>query len=177
MTPQTPPTDRPLTAGDVPLLREGDVLDVRSYGNEMKRAVLIRASAGDCLRVHEEGQAGPNVWGIHRFSFVSRPATSAASEGEGVNALVKELRLAACGLFELKNDRGDYGYFDTIADRLAALASPPVSERERELEGLVREFLRMSVGIYGHPKDEDYGLGLIHARARALTAQPAGEGK
>lgn len=36
-------------------------------------------------------------------------------------ALVKELRLAACGLFNLKTETGDYGYFDSIADRVEAL--------------------------------------------------------
>ena len=44
---------------------------------------------------------------------------------EAVAALCKELRLAACGLFTLKNERGDYGYFDTIADRVQALAVIP----------------------------------------------------
>jgi len=37
--------------------------------------------------------------------------------------LVKELRLAACGLFTLSNDKGDYGYFDDLAERVAALSA------------------------------------------------------
>ena len=69
----------------------------------------------------------------------------------------------------------------STADLLAVVvqlqSAPPVSERERELEALVVELLGHSVSRFGNPTDETHGIGLIHARARALTAQPAGEGK
>lgn len=56
----------------------------------------------------------------------AQPETDGGGEDDAASALVKELRLAACGLFQLSNERGDYGYFDDIADRVAALASKGV---------------------------------------------------
>jgi hypothetical protein len=45
-----------------------------------------------------------------------------------VEALVKELRSAANGLFRLKTERGDYGYFDDLADRVALLTKSGEAE-------------------------------------------------
>lgn len=73
MTPQTPPTDRPLTAGDVPLLREGD---------------LIKGPNGKTYRFEEWGDGGFLTFIDEPYdgflatlcNFLACPATSAASE-------------------------------------------------------------------------------------------------
>lgn len=68
----------------------------------------------------------------------STPARAEALDEGVAGELVKELRLAACGLFTLENETGDYGYFDNIADRVEALArahpSPtPAADADRVL--------------------------------------------
>lgn len=179
----TPPTDRPLTAGDLAL---------------------------SALRLHDEylsipqDRGGPNgtkgrahqAWLDAKASaLTARPATSAASEGEGADdsiSLFETVCEYLLGEGPLRGQQfGDepptmksgrlarYWWRHDLREArdqiIAALASPPVSERERELEGLVVELLKHSVSLYGNPNDDDHGIGLIHARARALTAQPAGE--
>jgi len=195
-TPQTPPTDRPLTAGDVPLLREGDVLRCT---NPHTRAHLEGEEYAFGKRTHNAPGSGNDIvmkgdrhgtWsGI--FTFVSRPATSAASEGETIERRFPALndhliRMAHTGSTGSLYEWGDF--FDCLK---AALASPPVSERERELEGALREarttlsMLRRNVaseiknhdGLFrweGVPEAIDSRVSDID---RALTAQPAGEGK
>ena len=71
---QTPPTDRPLTAGDVPLLRKGDVLTYGAYS-------IVVESPGVTVKSIEIA-----VYRGELFTFVSRPETPAASEGEGLAA-------------------------------------------------------------------------------------------
>lgn len=41
----------------------------------------------------------------------------------------------------------------------------------REAREVVGELLQHSIAHYGHPRDEDYGVGLYHTRARAILAQ------
>jgi hypothetical protein len=85
MTDQTPPTDRPLTAGDVPLLREGDVLvytGLTTWETFLGLAPDGEVYAGELLVKDTDGRKGINPASC--FTFVSRPATSAASEVEGV---------------------------------------------------------------------------------------------
>lgn len=194
MTPQTPPTDRPLTAGDVRYV-EGHL--------DMTHAPSLGAFIGKSLASHVSGNRMPAMSGDNReripahirdrfdrdcedtakyiLDRLSRPATSAASEGEDkanhdclakrrpgepmfillgrdpdahtIVQLWADRRLAAGG----DPDHCRMGY-DT-AERMAtyakdpankpasapdavdypALASPPVSERERELEAKVAE--------------------------------------
>lgn len=57
----------------------------------------------------------------HLDADLDRKCLAALRQEPSVDDLVKELRLAACGLFTLKNERGDYGYFDTLADRVQAI--------------------------------------------------------
>lgn len=38
-------------------------------------------------------------------------------------------------------------------------------------EGMIRELLEISISHYGHPTDESFGIGLLHARARALCGE------
>lgn len=223
MSPQTPPTDRPLTAGDVPLLREGDLLRARN-GKLLSYAYTDKKGWAFC-----DGFGPPidrDAHTLESFTFVSRPATSAASEGEDkanhdclakrrpgepmfillgrdpdahtIVQLWADRRLAAGG----DPDHCRMGY-DT-AERMAAyakdpankpasapdavdypaLASPPVSERERELEGA----LRLAVTALSCLTFDDEIRSVIgnsnfeilranYAALRVLTAQPAGEGK
>lgn len=86
MTDQTPPTDRPLTAGDVPLLREGDLVapvsDLTDYrGGKLLARVpvpVLNVSSDGYIRVTDPERGHHS----YAFTFVSRPATSAASERE-----------------------------------------------------------------------------------------------
>lgn len=184
-----PPTDRPLTAGDVFHFYESRMI----AGMAPSTAVWV-----DARGVLYEREDGERKWADHNsdhdITFVARPATSAASEGEGVEpwepaaeAMCAEVikraevtcRKATDELYEgLLYSVQDYlrenvtlnlsgelerahGYerdartalveiakaagVDFVDSRdgverqkeriLAALASPPVSERERELEG------------------------------------------
>ena len=106
---------------------------------------------------------------------LARPATSAASEG-AVDRVMAVLNHWFDGRARI--DRNS----DMVA-QLAALASPPVSERERELEGALRE-ARDAVDFFDRVKastqDEQIAVGRDHwnrmeAALRAvavLTAQP-----
>jgi len=46
----------------------------------------------------------------------------------------------------------------TLADAANAIA---------ERDALLRELLPISISHYGHPTDESYGIGLLHAKVRA----------
>ena len=188
-----PPTDRPLTAGDVPLLREGDVLRCT---NPHTRAHLEGQEWIFKKRTHNAPGQGNDIvlkgghlstWsGI--FTFVSRPATSAASEGEWAVSKSDAIRAVdACG-GTYSPDEERSGYADghrealtaalSVLSALPALASPPVSERERELKGALEGLLntsgaRPSKG-YNSMK---YSEAVTRAENLLLTAQPAGEGK
>ena len=208
MTDQTPPTDRPLTAGDVPTMT----------------VTLVRhqVSGTMCIRKWEGGddfEPGTHVLGpLCLVHHLSRPATSAASEGEAMRlvpdrVLTDAIYWMARGYervhsmprvsdTELANKiEGAKAALGRARDA-AALASPPVSERERELEGALRDLFQYAERQEcGHEDTHRGGLiwticdgcgkkwaddegGFVPyvepspiARARALTAQPAGEGK
>lgn len=148
------PTDRPLTAGDVPLLREGDVLKVvRADAYMSKRAV----NNGDLATFHaseEEPTLGifisikelPGA-GMYpsRFTFVARPATSVASEGEGdepwgwnrevctgcsASLTIEEIKSRGC--VSCCPDRRMVKVRDLVDAYEAALASPPSAASEGE---------------------------------------------
>lgn len=61
-----------ITQENVVLLKEGDWLMVRSYANEMKLCQLaeLPRKGSDILKIHEPGQSVPNVWGVHRFTYI-----------------------------------------------------------------------------------------------------------
>ncbi len=52
-------------------------------------------------------------------------------------------------------------------DRVASLRAD-IAERDE----LLAELLRHSISHYGNPIDETFGVGLIHARARAAISPP-----
>ena len=211
-TPQTPPTDRPLTAGDVPLLREGDVLrcinphsaEIHKLGTQYVFEELTGNKPGGGNDIRLQGSRLSTWSGI--FAFVSRPATSAASEVApfaegGIGHAMQERGHAYLNDYVLSTDGADYepneferslledfmsgllcdeamfGPVRALLAQQAALASPPVSERERELEGALRNLL----GAFDTPiarrrlPPTDFSCAAID-QARALTAQPAGEG-
>lgn len=62
-------------------------------------------------------------------SLARHPAPSPEPMQADLRETIAELRAAANGLFSLKTERGDYGYFDDLADRLAAMQakSEPVA--------------------------------------------------
>lgn len=145
-----PPTDRPLTAGDVlPMMALAMDKLMRAFPAD------CMPSASVCVEVANAVNAAKEV--------INRPATSAASEGavDRVMAVLNHwfdgraridrnsdmvAQLAAlasppvsaegleecdtCGRLKVMGCRCDY-------------ASPPVSERERELEGALREIEAM----------------------------------
>ncbi len=237
MTPQTPPTDRPLTAGDVPLLREGDVL--RCAEGQGRCAALI---TDEYITLNIEGRLFSRV--PPHFTFVSRPTTSDAEgwiewhggenpvPGKKVNVRMRGYSLHDTAVWEA--DRQDWTYDPELGDAqdiiayrivrpssegecgyempgvmvrlqdcldaataasvpvdtgdlraaLAALASPPVSERERELEGALAKAVVFNAYRAEDPlairiefMTEEDRLAAANAIDKALTAKPAGEGK
>lgn len=271
-----PPTDRPLTAGDVMWLckccftefqspqtdRVANGYDDYGTGPSCPKckaggvfAWRVGYHQGDpcihCGSAHDDVAVGPCP--------MRRPATSAASEEEGVFDLVahlhrarafsektfgpgartagvvdhirKELReieadpadvmewidvvilafdgawragwtpeeiVAAIVSKQTKNEARTWPDWRTADpnkaiehDRSgeAALASPPVSERERELEGVVKAFkkaadpvaIAINRAVNAGPSSavrltQAEAMAVIAATRRALTAQPAGEG-
>ena len=127
MTPQTTPTDRPLTAGDVEL---EDVLFFKL------KDLILEQSEGewdDSMIVRDAHHFASNL-----RPLFARPATSAASEVEGVDRVMAVLNHWFDG--RMRVDRNS-----EMVAQLAALASPPVSERERELEGADYEAIDRSL--------------------------------
>ena len=177
-TPQTPPTDRPLTAGDalrrilpITVTETPDYAEL-TFGDSRTQAMTME----------------PEVW--LALNELSRPATSAASEGEvfGVTGACDEVEALACALFAhlcpgLRMDEDeDLPHYKEAAQAAfnhlrepVALASPPVSERERELEGALRRLVD-NHGAYIEALPGTSGVSDLET-ARSLTAQPAGEGK
>lgn len=179
MTPQTPPTDRPLTAGDVRYV-EGHL--------DMTHAPSLSAFIGKSLASHVSGNRMPAMSGDDReripahirerfdrdcestakyiLDHLSSPATSAASEGEDEFGPT-ETAIAQAAVDGFRSD-------------LAALASPPVSERERELEGALRRQADNMAFVVNHASlyawHDKFVAELEEDRA-LLTAQPTGEGK
>ena len=248
-----PPTDRPLTAGDVPLLREGDLLRVvvAAARNEEWDGVKQPAIGEEVVFIKPSGSGGVSncivtsfdpAFGYRpgRFTFVSRPA----SEGEGkatgwLRKAVLHLlprwgmeghevplpgvrgvpnadhadprfsvhcysghggNLTVALMIGRDHSRGgvwqemDFTPEQAVqiaaailsmpavehvaAPLVAALASPPASERERELEGVLREVVAFIRDEKPMTPERAGNLGhLLNKSDRALTAQPAGEGK
>lgn len=256
-----PAADRPLTAGDVHLLREGDVLRcinpntiAHVRGREYVFDKRTQNASGSGNDIVLKGDLLSTWSGI--FTFVRRPAASTGDDwtewhgGEnpvpGQRADVKYRGSEHEGHITVDADARDWSHdrdhpsSDIISYRLsrpaasdegvepvayrwmwpgtnqwhyadynlhpdaetvqplyAALASPPVSERERELEGAVARFLavndefdrRASLGMAGYipalagVKEKSAadlrteGQQAVSDMRRLLTAQPAGEGK
>ena len=222
----TPPTDRPLTAGDVPMLREGDVIK-----HDRGPTGTVSRITGSHIFMAREGL--PDIGDFHSgFTFVSRPATSAASEGGkfrkkpvvidafemraeiygdrsawpqwledawnlergaegsiqnyGVSPLrdgplqivtLEGLHNVQAGDWIIRGVKGELYPCKPDVFALtyepAALASLPVSERERELEGALREIEAMCPATCETSLAHD----MAQIAHQALTAQPAGEGK
>lgn len=201
----TPPTDRPLTAGDVPLLRKGDVLRVvvAAARNEEWDGVKQPAIGEEVVFIKPSGSGGVSncivtsfdpTFGYRpgRFTFIRRPATSAASD-EGVG----EPDAWQCRIYNYQGEPGAWRECERPEDPTnlrpsriiefrplyAALASPP-SERERELEGALVDLVSwFTTQVHGIGRmvwvidAGDQGADDAIKAARALTAQPAGEGK
>jgi len=237
MTDQTPPTDRPLTAGDWIEWHGGE----NPVPGQMVVCCYEDGSTDDHPWPSEEVAWGAELDGTtHLSSYrLVRPATSAASEG-ALAALICAIledeggsgapwsviadRIAASIIDEnhlavsswtvraaLEKIAGEQqyrsGYCQTditvepalsadeaqslARETLAALASPPVSERERELEGALAPFAEIGQWFFARdlpdetPVVEITGLsgrtfltrGMFKAAHSALTPQPAGEGK
>jgi len=118
-----------------------DLLAERTYGNPARspghNARLVLEAALTPRHEapadhHERNLTARNTELIEQA--LSHPPLEAPAEGAGEawTSLIKDLRMAGCGLFNLKNDRGDYGYFDTIADRIEALRARPSAPEARE---------------------------------------------
>lgn len=188
MTDQTPPTDRPLTTGDyctVPkepteeMLNEAQEEFPRSaryaFGKIWSAMLRARPPFAD----YDYGSFEPGA-----DAPKSRPATSEASEVEGVDRVMAVLNHWFDG--RMRVDRNS-----EMVAQLAALASPPVSERERELEGALAPFAEIGQWFFARdlpdetPVVEITGLsgrtfltrGMFKSAHSALTVQPAGEGK
>ena len=243
-TPQTPPTDRPLTAGDVRYVEGhldmthapslgafiGKSLASHVSGNRMPamsgdnreripahirerfdrdcestaKYILDRLYRADRVRILEvlmDESNAPDLNGVVNSdattsctsasrlttaiiaALSARPATSAASEV--VEGWLSDAMDAAL-------HKRDFNLTEASDAILAALASPPVSERERELEGEVVRLREAGLAIYTYANDTLSGrvdgpddrawqrACVVEVRNRArtfLTAQPAGEGK
>ena len=240
MTPQTPPTDRPLTAGDFPLLREGDQLRIdtggalHTYSHAKQSGKVIATDRGYyapfrftfVFRPASDGQiqwlGGERIGDLKDVALVTkvraglraeaalntakaRPATSAASEVDDLDLYDDKVQAGiawtlrqvgeALGLTtwtqgdgseSVEGDVGaeihtilvDAGLRDPETNEMAALASPPVSERERELEGALREVVNevreIRFGYSNGPESEGFLTNKeIWSRARSvLIAQP-----
>lgn len=168
-----PPTDRPLTAGDFPWIKpmaealagyEADYGEGLDDMHELGRIDESRATPSFRIRVgHVRALA----------EILSRPATSAASEG--ARAIAKRLLSTNFDFLHPKMEPSEQLEFeDSITNAITnALASPPVSERERELEGALREIEAMCPATCETSLAHD----MAQIASEALTAQPAGEGK
>lgn len=222
MTPQTPPTDRPLTAGDwiewhggenpVP----GQMVNWQTR-NRPNRDDCETAVPSNALDWSHQCRRGFLPIIAYRLS---RPATSAASEDGwspvNVNDTVqvrltdlgRETHKAYWGPFSAGNYRPvkvdgdgwaefqlwdlmavfgpkirmgmDVPFETTIRVKTPALASPPVSERERELEGALRlaanRLDRLALEAMFTPLESEVAEWVEEVR-RTLTANPAGERK
>lgn len=178
-----PPTDRPLTAGDW----------IEWHGGEnpvpgQRVDVRFRDGSVDCGDPSDDWDW---PWGVSIPDHdviayrIARPATSAASEGEGKPEAIAEI----IRQWAPETPSSRHLCAEAI---LAALASPPVSERERELEGAADDLVGVVERIEGAVRHGTWRnesgerlkdtpewarFYLAVNRARRLTAQPAGEGK
>lgn len=158
--------------------------------------VALSASDRACYEypdAHDGPLRAAYVAGAEAYS--TRPATSAASEVEG--PCCQPRQNGSAGLLALTSQVRDMisernrplgpdvwpshvkasvlASLDAIDAAVsgAALASPPVSERERELEGALREIEAMCPATCETSLAND----MAQIAHQALAAQPAGEGK
>ena len=216
-----PAADRPLSAGDVKLLREGDVLNCPVWGvvsflrfDDSGRRAFVRTQNGnDRLMVPAE-----------HMTFVSRPAAS--DEGVGDAGLANDIaaildenadadedglhnssRLAEkirqylrARTSEPAGEAEPFGWWveHKVADPVflrppsfipsgpnytrtplythPALASPPVSERERELAVLLDNLvIAQSLSRELRTAATDQARSYLYSYRHPHTAQPAGE--
>lgn len=221
-----PPTDRPLTAGDVlwmvHILGPDDVIPAPDHRSAVDQCADINRAMTDmdgsvlCVAVpalwtgskgaHEEGlKSIVETWDTraHTAPGVVLSATDRACyeypdahDGPLRSAYVAgaEAYSAAqqmdSGLETWLNardlmPRGPWDWPSIIAmldHHEAALASPPVSERERELEGALRVIAnasRRSETMFGGKMSDvtRVFVNITRVAESAITAQPAGEGK
>lgn len=223
MTPQTPPTDRALTAGEplwmVHVLGPDEIYPAPDHATAVQWCAgmngAIPGSDVLCVAVPAlwTGSSKDHAAGLKDarddFSALARPATSAASEVApfaegGIGHAMQERGHAYLNDYVLSTDGADYepneferslledfmsgllcdeamfGPVRALLAQQAALASPPVSERERELEGALRmaanRMDRLALEVQFDTRLRAEAADWV-AEARALTAQPAGEGK
>lgn len=197
----TPPTDRPLTAdewigwhgGENPVPGQIVKWQTRNEPNRDDCETAVPSEALDWS--HPPRQAGNPPVIAYR---IARPGTSAASEGEGVSAWPEEMtpemeqvwRSAFIGQGHLRRNQPGRVKHPESCERAAyralrkfvakaALASPPVSERERELEGALR-LAATAIGCLTFDDEVRSIIGntnfeILKANAaviRRLTAQP-----
>lgn len=206
MTDQTPPTDRPLTAGDCYdehqpgcdcVIAQQTASETPSYLDRLSRPATSAASEGAlaaliCAILEDEGGSGA-PWSV----IADRIAASIIDE----NHLAVSSWTVRAALERIAGEqqyRSGYCQTDITVEpalsadeaqslareTLAALASPPVSERERELEGALREdAVSLLRHVHDRLVDDDKFDTLrlsINSAIRtylAITVQPAGEGK
>lgn len=174
-----PPTDRPLTAGDVlPMMALAMDKLMQAFPDD------CIPSASVCVEVANAVNAAKEV--------LERPATPAASEGEGeytspcgyeAKLINGQWRVGMAGNLDCVHDAEitvhkhvSDEWSAALAKRIAAaLASPPVSERERELEGALRRLVD-NHGAYIEALPGASGVSDLELARSLLTAQPAGEG-
>jgi hypothetical protein len=134
-----PATDRPLTVGDVHLLREGDVLRVDQAGSFLLGLglvdggeAIVRSIDPPYVDVHGPKERGHNR--PSRFTFVRRPAAS----DEGVRAVSKAASIRAVdacgGTYSVDEERSGYadGHREALTAALSSLASMPVVSTENQ---------------------------------------------
>lgn len=174
MTDQTPPTDRPLTAGDYESLADLHTIKGWLHGlatNPDLNDVVADGgvTVGDCYQQEAREFAGR----IGRvIEHAARPATSAASEGSVNSPDMPGAYEGDVFFGDPKNTtkathRWSGGQWTSLE------ASPPVSERERELEAMLVE-VRAAIPARSA---RSHFFELAQKIDKALTAQPAGEGK
>lgn len=166
-TPQTPPTDRPLTAGDI------------NWSAPLPDALWSHFNSTYGLSREEASEAAGEVLDIIAQQS-ARPATSAASEVEEHIDAGLEAWLTARDLMP----RGPWDWPSIVSmldHHEAALASPPVSERERELERALakaieglewigRLIIGSRAGASVEERENDLGLSVNHIQSAALRA-------
>lgn len=196
----TPVTDRPLTAEDVALLREGDLLRVVEVGSFLLGRglvdggkAIVRSVDPPYVDVYGPKERSHNR--ASRFTFVSRPTSVSADPVGGVTSGAGEAETQTCvdwdeyadDIADAISDSMDMDWTSSDGARAvvrwlnenapyspALTPSPPVqlSERERALEGALRGLLSEVDRVAAAQGWGDHGE---RERARALTAQPAGE--
>lgn len=182
---QEPPTGRPLTAGDANAIAEvaWNTARALSASEEEDDSGPWPPAAGLYSWQKDDSEYCRAVEIAKAEAFLAAFFRPAASD-EGAGRALKELRFLAN--LERNTDRlGSVMIANWIIQDLAALASPPVSERERELEGALLEMVGVvrAAGVGNLMNGVQlgqvaWGVKATDALARsdlALTAQPAGE--